>query len=74
MKFTMWDVGGQDMVQTLWKYYYRNVNTLVFVVDSSDRYISPEVGTSANPQIADSSFYLRICEPNFVPQIFADLR
>ena len=33
-----------------------------------------EVGTSANSQIADSSFYLRICEPNFVPQIFADLR
>ena len=33
---------------------------------------TPEVGTSANrsanPQIADSSFYLRICEPNFLPQ------
>ena len=31
-----------------------------------------EVGTSANrstnPQIADSSFYLRICETNFLPQ------
>ena len=32
------------------------------------------VRKSANPQIADSSFYLRICEPNFLPQIFADLR
>ena len=32
-----------------------------------------EVGTSANrsanPQIADSSFYLRVCGPNFLPQI-----
>ena len=27
-----------------------------------------EVGTSENPQIADSSFCLRICEPNFLPQ------
>ena len=37
-----------------------------------------ELGTSANrsanPQIADSSFYLRICGPNFLLQIFADLR
>ena len=40
--------------------------------------ILAEVGTSAsrsaNPQIADSSFYLQICEANFLPQIFADLR
>ena len=30
-----------------------------------------EVGTSANPQIADSRFYLWICGPNFLLQIFA---
>ena len=37
-----------------------------------------EVGTSANrsanPQIVNSRFYLQICELNFLPQIFADLR
>ena len=34
----------------------------------------PEVGTSANPKIVDPSFFLRICELNFFPQIFADIR
>ena len=37
---------------------------------SFQRWALPQIG----PQIADSSFYLRICEPNFRPQIFADLR
>ena len=36
--------------------------------------ILAEVGTSANLQIAESSFYLQICEANFLPQIFANLR
>ena len=28
----------------------------------------------ALPQIADFRFYLRICGPNFLPQVFANLR
>ena len=33
----MWDIGGQDKVREMWRHYYYGVNTLVFVVDSSDR-------------------------------------
>ncbi|XP_066444125.1 uncharacterized protein [Eleutherodactylus coqui] len=34
--FTVWDVGGQDRIRALWKYYYRNTDGLIFVVDSAD--------------------------------------
>ncbi|XP_053115056.1 uncharacterized protein LOC128328889 [Hemicordylus capensis] len=34
--FTMWDVGGQDRIRALWKYYHANTDGLVFVVDSAD--------------------------------------
>ena len=35
--FNVWDVGGQDKIRTLWRYYYEGANGLIFVVDSNDR-------------------------------------
>ena len=35
--FTVWDVGGQQKLRTLWRHYYANTQALIFVVDSSDR-------------------------------------
>ncbi|GAA6106910.1 ADP-ribosylation factor 5-like [Tachysurus ichikawai] len=35
--FTVWDVGGQDVIRRLWRHYYQNTVGLIFVVDSSDR-------------------------------------
>merc|ERR1712224_938096 len=37
INFTVWDVGGQDKIRKLWRYYYQNTQGLIFVVDSSDR-------------------------------------
>ncbi|CAF1253921.1 unnamed protein product [Adineta steineri] len=34
---TVWDVGGQDHLRTLWHHYFDNVDGLVFVIDSTDR-------------------------------------
>mmetsp|Transcript_4267 Transcript_4267/g.9227 ORF Transcript_4267/g.9227 Transcript_4267/m.9227 type:complete len:182 (+) Transcript_4267:76-621(+) len=34
---TLWDIGGQDKIRKLWRYYYQGVKGLIFVVDSSDR-------------------------------------
>ncbi|XP_066484149.1 uncharacterized protein [Tiliqua scincoides] len=34
--FTMWDVGGQDRIRVLWRYYHANTHGLVFMVDSVD--------------------------------------
>ncbi|KAL5279857.1 ARF4 family protein [Megaselia abdita] len=35
--FNVWDIGGQDKIRPLWKYYYKNSEGLIFVVDCSDR-------------------------------------
>lgn len=37
IKFTVWDVGGQDKIRLLWRHYYENTQGLIFVVDSSDK-------------------------------------
>ena len=37
ISFTVWDIGGQDKIRTLWRLYYQETQGLVFVVDSHDR-------------------------------------
>eukprot|EP01129_Flabellula_baltica_P003442 TRINITY_DN131_c0_g2_i1.p1 TRINITY_DN131_c0_g2~~TRINITY_DN131_c0_g2_i1.p1 ORF type:complete len:197 (+),score=46.78 TRINITY_DN131_c0_g2_i1:50-592(+) len=37
IKFTVWDVGGQDRIRRLWRHYYEGTNGLIYVVDSNDR-------------------------------------
>ncbi|KAL7837688.1 hypothetical protein SRHO_G00273990 [Serrasalmus rhombeus] len=36
ISFTVWDVGGQDVIRPLWRHYYQNTSGLIFVVDSND--------------------------------------
>lgn len=33
----MWDIGGQDKLRGIWKFYVKNCEGLFYVVDSSDR-------------------------------------
>ena len=37
LKFTMWDVGGQDKLRPLWRHYFEHNDAIIFVVDSNDR-------------------------------------
>lgn len=37
LKFTMWDIGGQDRLRPLWRRYYDNADAIIFVVDSADK-------------------------------------
>merc|ERR1711861_122225 len=37
ISFTVWDIGGQDKIRKLWRYYYQGTQGLIFVIDSSDR-------------------------------------
>ncbi|KJH41495.1 ADP-ribosylation factor family protein [Dictyocaulus viviparus] len=34
--FTVWDVGGQQRIRALWKYYFHDTHAIIFVVDSAD--------------------------------------
>jgi small GTP-binding protein len=37
ISFTVWDVGGQDIIRPLWRHYYQGTQGIIFVVDSNDR-------------------------------------
>ncbi|KAI1724943.1 ADP-ribosylation factor family domain-containing protein [Ditylenchus destructor] len=37
ISFTVWDIGGQDKIRPLWRYYFQNTQGLIFVVDANDR-------------------------------------
>ncbi|NXP23045.1 ARL11 protein, partial [Scytalopus superciliaris] len=36
VSFTLWDVGGQDNLRASWSDYLEDINTLIFVLDSTD--------------------------------------
>ena len=36
LTMTIWDIGGQDKIRKLWRYYFNGSMALIFVVDSSD--------------------------------------
>ena len=37
ISFTVWDIGGQDKIRSLWRVYFQGTQGLIFVVDSADR-------------------------------------
>ena len=37
INFAVWDVGGGDKIHLLWRHYYSNTHTLIWVIDSNDR-------------------------------------
>jgi len=37
LRFTIWDVGGQDKIRPLWRHYFQNTSGMIYVVDSNDR-------------------------------------
>merc|ERR1719454_1019553 len=37
IRFTVWDIGGQDRIRRLWRHYYAGTHAVIFVVDSTDR-------------------------------------
>lgn len=36
LNMNIWDVGGQDRLRPLWRYYFHNTQGLIFVVDCND--------------------------------------
>ncbi|XP_047975551.1 ADP-ribosylation factor-like [Salvia hispanica] len=37
IRFTVWDIGGHQRYQPLWRHYFQNTQGVIFVVDSNDR-------------------------------------
>lgn len=36
IEFTIWDVGGQDKLRPMWRYYGEDAQAIIFLIDSSD--------------------------------------
>lgn len=53
INFSVWDVGGQDKLRPLWKYYFKDVSGLFFVVDSSDQERMGEACDELNKLLLD---------------------
>lgn len=37
LKFQVWDLGGQTAIRPYWRSYYAHTNSIIYVIDSSDR-------------------------------------
>lgn len=35
--FTIFDIGGQQSIRPLWRYYYEGTHAVIFMIDSNDR-------------------------------------
>ncbi|KAH8399830.1 hypothetical protein KR215_003376 [Drosophila sulfurigaster] len=42
LRFTIWDIGGQKSVRSMWRYYYNDAAGIIFVVDATDTQRFPE--------------------------------
>eukprot|EP00300_Choanocystis_sp_HF-7_P033884 c4631_g1_i1.p1 GENE.c4631_g1_i1~~c4631_g1_i1.p1 ORF type:complete len:208 (+),score=53.78 c4631_g1_i1:113-736(+) len=79
VRFTMWDVGGQEKIRVLWKHYFLGTQGLVFVIDSNDtsrideatkelKFLLDQVGCIAQSQIGVLSFVVAMADFCFVLQ------
>ncbi|OAY39190.1 ADP-ribosylation factor [Manihot esculenta] len=54
ISFSVWDVGGQKKIRPLWKHYLKNIEGLIFVVDSNDRDRISEARNELHQILGDS--------------------
>lgn len=47
------DIGGQDKIRALWRYYYTNTEGIIFVVDSNDRERIHEAATELHKAMSE---------------------
>lgn len=59
VSFTVWDVGGQNKIRPLWRYYFQDTQGLLYVVDSSDRERLGEAAEELHSILADDN--MRAC-------------
>ena len=50
---TIWDIGGQKSIRPYWRNYYDNTDSLIFVIDSTDRRRIEEAGLELKELLKD---------------------
>ncbi|KAM0682030.1 ADP-ribosylation factor-like protein 8A [Mitosporidium daphniae] len=71
----MWDIGGQPRFRSMWERYCRNVNAILFVVDSSDYERMEEAKRELHALVARASLHgvplLVLANKNDLPKAFS---
>jgi len=57
LRFTVWDIGGQDKIRKLWRHYFEGNHGLIFVVDSSDRDRAKLAGEELGKTLAEEALH-----------------
>eukprot|EP00420_Gonyaulax_spinifera_P034466 CAMPEP_0197870976 /NCGR_PEP_ID=MMETSP1439-20131203/1512_1 /TAXON_ID=66791 /ORGANISM="Gonyaulax spinifera, Strain CCMP409" /LENGTH=137 /DNA_ID=CAMNT_0043489887 /DNA_START=30 /DNA_END=443 /DNA_ORIENTATION=+ len=52
-KLNVWDIGGQKTIRPYWSNYFESSDSLVYVIDSSDRRRLEESGTELRELLAE---------------------
>ncbi|KAF0972386.1 hypothetical protein FDP41_009289 [Naegleria fowleri] len=52
--FTVYDLGGQDKIRSLWRYYYEKTDAIIYVLDSNDTDRFDEAGQTLK-QVMENS-------------------
>eukprot|EP01013_Petalomonas_cantuscygni_P025150 TRINITY_DN47001_c0_g1_i1.p2 TRINITY_DN47001_c0_g1~~TRINITY_DN47001_c0_g1_i1.p2 ORF type:complete len:187 (+),score=27.21 TRINITY_DN47001_c0_g1_i1:183-743(+) len=55
LSMTIWDVGGQDRLRTLWHHYYEGADGVIFLVDSADAVRFPVAATELAKVLSSDS-------------------
>lgn len=66
ISFTVWDIGGQDKIRSLWRVYFQDTQGLIFVVDSADRERIEEAKTELHKLLGEEQL------TNIVLLVFAN--
>jgi len=56
IKFTVFDVGGQQRLRPLWKHYYQGGDALIYLIDSNDEERFEEASEELHGIIGDMDF------------------
>ena len=55
LKLSVWDIGGQVRLRTLWRHYYQNCDAVIYVVDSADRTRIKEAAEELHNALSDDN-------------------
>jgi len=56
INFTVFDIGGQDIIRPLWRHYFNNCDALIYLVDSADHNRQEEARDELYGIISDVDF------------------
>ena len=61
---TLWDVGGQERLRAIWPHYFKGIDAIIFIVDSSDASRIPEAKYELHNAYTSRELIMVCCHGN----------